>query len=254
MTVTRHGFVPRLAIALLACGACHPTPKTADQVLDRAIAAHGGAALTTWKTLSVRGRIRMQDGIAYKAGYLLLARWPDKLRVEHDATKDRGRRFDEYFLDGTVAWSRANLVVGTANAKQLRRWFLQALGPAQGRHGTLTGLTLRPDAVVPWLEEDGDGWRETDPRPADVIAFSRDGEAYELYFDKKTFQLLQESWPGGRRLYRDFRRFGAVTWPTRVLEITRGRQSDVVTPITFESVTYDGALEDWLFTEDRPRG
>ena len=35
----------------------------------------------------------MQDGIAYTGAYTLMAKAPDRLRVEHDATADRGRAF-----------------------------------------------------------------------------------------------------------------------------------------------------------------
>jgi hypothetical protein len=242
-----------LVSSLLAMSACARPPRTADQVLDRSIAAHGGPALTDWQTLTIRGRIQMQDGITYNAGYLLLARAPDKLRVEHDMTKDRGRRFDEYFMNGAAVWSRANLVVGAASQKQLQRWFLQALGPAQARRGAVGGLTLKPDALAEWQEPAEDGAQSTDRRPSYVIAYTRSGDVCELYIDKETFYLLEETWPGGRRLYRGFKPFGVVTFPTRILEITRGREGDVVTPITLESVVRNAPVEDWLFSEDMPR-
>jgi len=185
-----------LLALLLLVPACSRAPKTAGEVLDRSIAAHGGAALTNWKTLAIRGRIRMQDGIVYNAGYLLLARAPDKLRVEHDMTKDRGRLFYEYFMNGGTAWSRANLVVGTANPRQLQRWFLQTLGPAQARRGMVSGLALKPDAAVQWQEEEGATRRWVDLRPAYVVSYTRDGETCEVYVDKETFYVLQDTWPG----------------------------------------------------------
>jgi hypothetical protein len=249
----RHLSVAVLVGAALL-GACHRAPNTADEVLDRSIAAHGGAALTRWKTLTIRGRIRMQDGIAYQAAYLLLAKTPDKLRVEHDMTKDRGRLFYEYFMNGAAAWSRANLVVGTVSAKQVQRWYVQAMGVAQARTAGASGLSLKPDALVEWPEPAAapGASRGVDARPAYVLSYRRDGEVFELYVDKDTYYLLQETWPGGRRVYKDFKRFGNVVFPTRVLEITKGRQGEVVTPITFESVSYDEPIEEWLFTEDMP--
>lgn len=235
--------------------ACHRAPRTALDVLDRSVAAHGGEALVNWRTLTIRGRIDMQDGITYHAAYLLLAAAPGKLRVEHDLTKDRGRLFYEYFMNGGATWSRANLVVGTANARQLRRWFEQCFGVAQARRASGPGgLTLGADAVVEWRERQpgSSTWRPTDPRPVYVLSYTRDGEKIELFVDKETYYLLQETWPGGRRLYRDFKRFGKVVLPARVLEITKGRQGEVVTPISYESVAYDEPIEDWLFREDMP--
>ena len=64
----------------------------------------------------------MQDGIAYNGVYTLLAKAPDRIRVEHDATADRGRAFYEYFLNGGVAWSRRNLIPGALDADRIRRW------------------------------------------------------------------------------------------------------------------------------------
>jgi hypothetical protein len=243
-----------VAAALLLFGACTRAPRTADEVVERSIAAHGGAALTGWKTLTMRGRIRMQDGITYNAGYLLLARAPDKLRVEHDMTRDRGRLFYEYFMNGPTTWSRANLVVGSGNPKQLQRWLLQPLGPAQLRRGAVSGLALKPDAVAGWQEPDGRTWRATDPRPAYIVSYVRDGEPCQVAIDKQTHYLLAEDWPGGRRLYRGFKQFGAVTIATRIVEITKGRQADTVTSVTLESVVQDEPIEDWLFTEDMPKG
>jgi len=243
-----------VAAALLLLCACSRAPRTADEVVERSIAAHGGRALTEWQTLAVRGRIRMQDGIAYDAGYLLLARAPDKLRVEHDMTRDRGRLFYEYFMNGQTTWSRANLVVGSGNPKQLRRWLLQALGPAQVRRGAVSGLALGPDTVAEWQEPEGKGWRATDPRPAYLVSYARDGESCQMHVDKETLHLLADVWPGGRRLYRGFKRFGAVTIATRIVEITKGRQADAVTTITLESVVHNEPIEDWLFTEDMPKG
>jgi len=52
---------------------------------------------------------------------------------------------------------------------------------------------------------------------------------------------------------RDFKNFGAVVYPTRVLDITVGREGrETVLPYTYESVTFDTPIEDWVFAEDRP--
>jgi hypothetical protein len=246
-----------LLILALAVAACDHAPRTAQEVVDRSIQAHGGAGLSTWRTLSIRGHVEMQDGIRYKAAYLLLAQSPGKLRVEQDMTADRGRLFYEHFMNGPNIWSRSNLVVGSGNAKQVRRWYRQASGIAQVTAGEASRgpakLVLKPEAVVEWKERAGPtAWRTTESRPAYVVSYTVDGEAIDLYVDKQSFFLVQESWPGGRRLYKDFKRFGTVLYPTRVLEIVTGRQGEVLTPYTFESVAFDQPIEDWLFSEDMP--
>jgi hypothetical protein len=55
-------------------------------------------------------------------------------------------------------------------------------------------------------------------------------------------------------VYWDFKKFGDVTLPAKILEITAGSQGEQVTPFTFEGVKYNSPIEDWLFTEDMPQG
>ncbi|RPJ83004.1 MAG: hypothetical protein EHM13_08210, partial [Acidobacteria bacterium] len=85
-----------LAVAGAGAVACSRTPKTAEDVIERSVRAHGGDRLSNWKTITIDGTVEMQDGITYHAAYKVQAKSPGKLRVEHDLTADRGRRFDEY--------------------------------------------------------------------------------------------------------------------------------------------------------------
>src|SRR5512142_1743479 len=90
-----------LAAAALAAGVAASGPAdTAQAILARSIQAHGGDKLTAWKTMVVEGTIDQVDGVTYRAAYRLWAKKPGRLRVEHDLTADRGRRFDQYFLNG----------------------------------------------------------------------------------------------------------------------------------------------------------
>ena len=250
-----------LAVAMVVAGVaagvagCNRAPKTAEDVLARSLRAHGGESLGAWKTLTVRGRVEMQDGIKYNAAFLLQAKAPGRVRVEQDMTADRGRIFNDLFLNDGQAWSRRNLVVNPrGNLKQMQRWLRHSYGIAYyAKHGT--GATLGPDETVEWNQPGAAGKVETVTRPAFAVTTKVDGEMVKLFVDKETFYLIQESWPDGRRVHRDFKTFGAVVFPTRVLDITVGREGrETVLPYTYESVTFDTPIEDWVFAEDRPSG
>jgi hypothetical protein len=218
------------------------------------VRAHGGDALTSWQTLKITGTILMQDGIAYTGAYTLLAKAPDRLRVEHDATADRGRAFYEYFLNGGVAWVRRNLVPGPLDVVLPRRWMDQCYGIAfYARPGV--ALELKPDADLAWPPETShsDGSRPASRRRVWVVAATVGLESRELYIDQDTGRFLKEVTPGGTRVYWDFAAFDGMVMPMRILEGTKGRQGESQTPITWTSVRRNVPIEDWRFTEDMPR-
>ena len=132
-----------LGLGLSAPAAAQPT---AADIVAQSIKAHGGDALTSWQTLKITGTVVMQDGIAYTGAYTLLAKAPDRLRVEHDATADRGRAFYDYFLNGGVAWSRRNLIPGTLEVDRIQRWMDQCYGIA---------FYVRPGVTLERLPEGG---------------------------------------------------------------------------------------------------
>jgi hypothetical protein len=133
-----------LLLAGLPSGAA---AQTAQDILAKSIQAHGGDRLTTWKTMVVDGTIVVQDGVTYQAAYRLYAKTPGRLRVEHDLTADRGRRFDQYFLNGGASWMRRNLVVGNVPLARVQRWLDQCSGvAAYAKHSA--AFSLQPDAVV----------------------------------------------------------------------------------------------------------
>ena len=188
-----------LATGLFAVGAsASRAAETAQDVLAKSIQAHGGDKLTTWKTMVVEGTIEMQDGIAYHAAYRLWAKMPGKLRVEHDLTADRGRRFDQYFLNGGVSWMRRNLIVGTVPPARMQGWLDQCAGVARyAKHGA--AFTLQPDAVVQWqvpADPGSNTLKVVESRPAWVLRATIDGAQVELHIDKERFFLLQEVTPG----------------------------------------------------------
>ncbi|HSK11013.1 MAG TPA: hypothetical protein VK911_15630 [Vicinamibacterales bacterium] len=240
-------------LAAVAAAACQRAPETAQEVIARAVAAHGGERAAAWETMAVRGRVEMQDGITYNAAFLLQAKGAGKVRVEQDMTADRGRIFNDLFLDEGTAWSRRNLVVGRGNPQQMRRWLRHARGISYyAAHAT--ALALSPEATVEWKARSGESreYQVVETRPAYVVDATVDGETVQLSIDKERFHLLQEAWPEGRRVYHDFKSFGPLVFPTRVLEISRARQGETVLPYVYDSVTLDQPIEDWVFTEDKP--
>jgi hypothetical protein len=237
-----------------ACAPSARAAETAQSILARSIQAHGGDTLTAWKTMVVEGTIVVQDGVTYNAAYRLWAKRPGKLRVEHDLTADRGRRFDQYFLNGGVSWMRRSLIVGAVPVARMQRWLDQCDGvAAYAKHSA--AFTLQPDAVVQWQAPPVPG-TSTPPaaesRAAWVLHATIDGAAVDLYIDKERGFLLQEVTPDVRRVFSGFTNFSGRTLATKINEFTRGRQGETLTPIVWKSVKYDVPVEDWLFDEDKP--
>jgi hypothetical protein len=250
--------IASLAVVVLGAGTGAapraPAAETAQDILARSVKAHGGAKLTSWKTMVVEGTIDMQDGITYHAAYRLWARVPGRLRVEHDMTADRGRRFDQYFLNDGVAWVRRSLIVGTFDVARMQRWLDQCYGVAfYAAHAA--AFSLQPDAVVEWqvpVEPGSSTLKVLETRPAWVLRGIVNGAPVDLFIDKERSYLLQEVTPQGRRVFSDFRDFGGRVLPARINEFARSRQGETLTPIAWRSVKYDVPVEDWLFEEDKP--
>lgn len=243
-----------LAVAVAWAGAQARPPATAQELLARSVAAQGGDRLSSWQTMAITGTIEMQDGITYRAAYRVQAKAPDKLKVEEDMTADRGGRYTyEYFRNGSQAWSRRNLIVGKADPLRLEHWMNQCFEVAYyAKHAT--AVALKEEATSDWLTKSATGYQVSERRPAYVLTATTAGGAADLYIDKTTFYLLQETTPDSRRLYAGFREFAGTIHPTQILEITKSRNgADVITPITYSSVRYNVPIEDWVFEEDMPK-
>jgi hypothetical protein len=227
---------------------------TAAEIVARSVKAHGGDALTSWQTLKITGTVVMQDGIAYTGAYTLLAKAPDRLRVEHDATADRGRAFYEYLLNGGVAWSRRNLIPGALEVDRIQRWLDQCYGIAfYARPGLplerLADAELAWPPAAPWA-----GQPSTQAaRRVWVVAANVGAERRKLHIDQETGRFLQEVTPQATRVYWEFRAFDGMLQPTRILEITKTRQGQTPTPYTWTDVRRNVPIEDWRFTEDMPK-
>jgi hypothetical protein len=258
-----------------------PSSPSAADIVSRALAAHGGDRLTSWKTLTIKGTVLIQDGIAYNGAYTLLARAPDRLRVEHDATADRGRAFYEYYLNGGVAWTRRNLIPAAFDAARIQRWLDQCYGIA---FYTRPGVTveLKGEAEMAWPPEttgnaasgapaaatpagapaapaaraagaSGAGVAALpSPRRVWIVVAHVGTETRELAIDQETSRFLREVAGDITRVYWDFAPFDGALMPTRILEIAKTRQGETRTPFTWKIVVHDAPIEDWRFTEDMP--
>jgi hypothetical protein len=231
-----------------------PGPAARDLVAH-STAVHGGDRLTAWKTLTIRGTVAMQDGITYNGAYTLLAKAPDRVRVEHDATADRGRAFYEYYLNGGVSWTRRNLIPAAFDAARIQRWLAECYGIAFYARPEVA-LDLKGEASIPWPPG------AEPPRAADAAAApSRQvwlitakvgTETRELAIDRETSRFLREVAGDTTRVYWDFAAFDGALMPTRILETVKTRQGETRTPFTWTTVVHDAPIEDWRFTEDMP--
>ncbi len=252
----RRPAIAVIVVALLlgsTAGARSQSPASGAGILAKSLAAHGGDKLSSWRTLAIDGTIEMEDGITYRAAYRLRARQPDKLKIEQDMTVDRGGRyFYEYFRNGDQTWARRNLILTQVDRRRLDRWMNQCYGVAYYAKQA-TASTLKAEGTSDWLSKSGTAYLPAEQRPAYVVTVTTPTGTAELYVDPKTFYLLEERTADFRRIYSGFRDFGGTVHPTRILEVTRGRNGEVFTPITYDTVRYDGPLEDWIFEEDRPK-
>jgi hypothetical protein len=248
--------VPGLLLCLAVTGFTNAELQPRE-ILNRSVKAHGGEKLTKWNTLTITGTVDMFDGITFRAAYRLFAKAPGKLRVEKDMTvTPGGRQFYEYCLNDGLAWSRRNLVASSGNLEELRRWMDQCYGIAFYA-SKAESLVRQEDAVVEWREKadlQSTEYKVVATRPAYVLAAVVGKTTTTLYIDKENFHFLQEVSGRVKRVYWDFKKFGDVTLPAKILEITAGSQGEQVTPFTFEGVKYNSPIEDWLFTEDMPQG
>ncbi len=234
------------------CGVQTMSPKS---ILDRSVLAHGGGKLANWKSMTIKGTIDMMDGIAFRAAYLVFAE-PGKLRIERDMTVTQGGRyFYEDFLNNDVAWSRRNLVLERGNAEEMKKKLNQFHGIS---HYAVQAESLvrKDDAVVEWREKadlQSNEYKVVATKPAYVITATVGKEITDLYIDKSTFLFLQETTGRTKRIFWEFKKFGDVTMPTKILEVTAGSRGEQITPYTYEIVKFNVPIEDWLFTEDMPK-
>jgi hypothetical protein len=228
---------------------------TPRDVVSRSLKAHGGDKLTNWKGMTIRGTVDMADGIVFRAAYLVFAE-PGKLRIESDMTVTQGGRyFYEDFLNDEVAWSRRNLIPSRGNLEDMKKKMNQCYGIAFYANKA-DSLVQKDDTTVEWREKpdlQSNTYKVVASRPAYVISALIGKETTDLYIDKENFYFLQEASGKSKRVYWDFKKFGEVVLPTKILEIGPGSQGERITPYAYETVKFNVPIEEWLFTEDMPK-
>ncbi len=244
---------PGLVLCILLLSAFQST--TPKDILNRSVRAHGGDHLTNWKSMTIQGTIDMADGITFRAAYLVFAQ-PGKLRIERDMTVTQGGRyFYEDFLNGDIAWNRRNLIPGRGNLEEMKRKMNEFYGIAWYADKA-ESLVQKADAVVEWREKSdlqSNEFKVVASRPAYVISATVGKDASDLYIDKANYLFLQEVTARTRRIFWEFRKFGDVTLPTKILEVAAGPRGEQITPYTYDAVKFNVRIEDWLFTEDMPK-
>ncbi len=245
-----------LALAAAAALATACGPRTARDIVNRSLAAHGGARLSQWKTMTITGTVDLWDGNMYTGEYLVLADASGKLRVEQNMTGDLGGRyFYEYFLNDGVAWSRRNLIVGQGNLDQMQRWLRQCRFIAQYAERA-ESLTRLEDAVYEWKErpaKQSQEYKVVETRPVFVVRALVGTQVTDLFIDKENFHLLQESTEAWKRAYWDFKDFGGVVLPAKVNDVAITKRGESITPYVYQRVEYDTPIESWLFSEEMPK-
>jgi hypothetical protein len=248
-------LLPALLVCMALAGSAQ-SQMTPKDILDRSVKAHGGEKLSKWGSMTILGTVDMLDGITFKAAYRLFAEVPGKLRVEKDMTVSQGGRiFNEYFLNSGMAWSRRNLVPGSGSLEEMTRWMNQCYGIAYYANKA-ESLAQKEDAVVEWREKadlQSNDYKVVATRPAYVITAVLGKETVSLFIDKENCYFLQETVGRSKRVFWDFKKFGEITFPGKILEIVTSARGEVFTPYTIDSVKYNVPIEDWLFTEDMPQ-
>lgn len=236
-----HFFIVFLFIINTA--GCSQEPTTAGDIIAKSVERHGGEALTDWETMVIEGEVNQRDNrLRFRGEYLLFARKPDKLRIERDLTKyERGRYFFTYIYNNGVGWSIRNLIPSYSGryAEQYKRWLDKCDGIAYYAQNA-EALILKPEETV-------------NGKPAYVITAAVGNDSTNLYIDKKSFYLVQETYGSVKRVFSDFKKFGKTVHAARIDEITTSRRSANEDNFIYYSIEYNVPIDPLLFEEDMPR-
>jgi outer membrane lipoprotein-sorting protein len=230
-----------LCLTISFANGCSQKPLSADEIMARAVEAHGGEALTKWQTMVVKGEVHQMDGGRwYRGEYILYAQKPDKLRVERDLTKfERGRFFFSDILNGDKGWMLRNLmpVYRDGLAEQNRARLDRCDGIAY--------YANQADSLSLAGEETVEG------KPTYVLAAVFGDRTVKLDIDKETFYLVQESDDDLTVTYSEFKEFGDSVRASEIREVTSGERS-VEIRYTYQTIDFDVPIDSMLFEEDMP--
>jgi hypothetical protein len=203
--------IPAALLALALAGAAQAEAwkqgysRQAQQVLNRARAAAGGNG---WEYLRGWHETGREGGVAYEA-------WYDPVRYGLRIERQEAAGKDTHGFNGLGAWriTAAGQVSGTDAPGAVSQARSEAFYATQGFY-----FSGRFDAAGRYV-----GVRRQGARSFDVVEVKPwNGEARELWFDRKTGLLARESAHGVSTEFSDYRKVGPVR-------------------VAFHAVTDDGA-------------
>jgi hypothetical protein len=236
-------LIPLAITCLLSSfGTSHTlSPQSAEEIVARALEAHGGAALSSWKTMVIKGEVKQKDlRLWFRGEYILYAQKPDKLRVEKDLTKfERGRFFFSEIYNSGKGWMVRNLVPVYRD---------ELASQYKARLDRCDGMAFYTDHAESFLLK---GEEEIQGRPTYVIEAALGEETATLHIDKESFYLVQEAYQDLTLIYSEFKTFGDTVRASRIREI-KSNGEKVEIEITYHSIDFDVPIDPALFEEDMP--
>lgn len=234
-----------ICLSILFCVSyCSKTPETAEEIVARSLKAHGGGALSDWKSIIITGEAEIEDVVLkLRSEYKILAEKPDKVRMEIDQTKfERGRQLFAYIYNNGKGWMHRNLIpfYSPAYEKIHKRYYTHCFGIAY--YSENASLFLKPEEKI----EDKDVY---------VLGAVTDSDTSIISIDKNKFHFVREQYKDARgtvtRTYSEFKKIGKAVYPTKVLESIKGRTEREV-EIKYNDIKFNLPIEAWMFEEDMP--
>jgi outer membrane lipoprotein-sorting protein len=232
----------RLAIAasfliLVGCS----SSKTAGEIVAESVRAHGGTALTDWKTMVVRGESYQKDGrLWFRGEYIVYAQKPDKIRMETDLTKfERGRFFYSEILNGDRGWMVRNLL------PVYRDEFADRFKAKLDRCDGIGFYAANADSLTLVREDEIEG------QAVYVIEATLGERTATLTIDRESFLLLKEEVGNVTLVYSEFKELGGALRASKIHEVTAGNRTVEIT-YTYNSVEVDVEIDPILFEEEMP--
>jgi hypothetical protein len=229
-----------VAACILVVTGCSST-KSADEIVAESVRAHGGDALTDWRTMVVRGEVNQKDGrLWFRGEYIIYAQKPDKIRMETDLTKfERGRYFYSEILNGDKGWTVRNLL------PVYRDEFAGRYKAKLARCDGIGFYAANADSLALIREDEVEG------QAVFVIEATLGERSATLTIDQENSLLLKEEYEDVTLVYSEFKELGGAVRASKIHEITTGNRTVEIT-YTYNSVEIDVEIEPLLFEEEMP--
>lgn len=205
-------------------------PLTARQVVEKSLAARGGAAeFASVHSLSFRGHLDLgAQGSAPLAVWMTVQ--PPRIRVE--LTLPQGKMVQGY--DGRTAWMQPP---GQTTAQVLTGAMAKSLqDQATGGVDLMAVADTHPQLVGTGRLEGHDYYEIRFTLPS--------GDSFAQYVDAHTWLAFHEEYPGGVEAISDYQRTGKLLLPMRYVSGPAGQPG---TPLVREQITLNPAIADSMF-------